>query len=50
MSVQALEWATKQPGLTRLEKTVLKEIANRYNEAHGGKLGDIACSENAPAQ
>ena len=35
MSVQALEWATKQPGLTRLEKTVLKEIANRYNEGRG---------------
>lgn len=35
MSVQALEWATKQQGLTRLEKTILKEIANRYNEARG---------------
>ena len=35
MSVKALEWATKQPGLTRLEKTFLKEIANRYNEARG---------------
>ena len=35
MSVKALEWASKHPGLTRLEKTILKEIANRYNDQKG---------------
>lgn len=32
MSIDALEWAASLDGLTRLEKTVLKEIANRYND------------------
>ena len=35
MSIKALEWAAKAPGITRLERTVLKEIANRYNEQKG---------------
>jgi len=35
MSVKALEWASKHPGLTRLEKTILKEIANRYSDDKG---------------
>ena len=35
MSVKAIEWAATYPGLTKLERTVLKEIANRYNEKLG---------------
>ena len=35
MSVAALEWATQVPGLSRLEKTILKELCNRYNEEVG---------------
>lgn len=35
MSVRAIEWAATYPGLTKLERTVLKELANRYNEKDG---------------
>lgn len=35
MSVKALEWASTVRGISRLEKTILKEIANRYNEQKG---------------
>lgn len=35
MSVKAIEWAATYPGLTKLERTVLKELANRYNEKDG---------------
>ena len=31
MSLEAMEWASKYPGLDRGERTILKELANRYN-------------------
>ena len=35
MSLKAVEWASKVEGLTALEKTVLKEIGNRFNDKLG---------------
>jgi DNA-binding transcriptional MocR family regulator len=35
VSLRAYEWATKFEGLTRLQRTLLKEIGNRYNEEKG---------------
>jgi len=35
MSIKAHQWASQHKGLTRLEKTVLKEIANRYSDEKG---------------
>ena len=35
MSIKAMEWAASYPGLTRLERVLLKEIANRYNDEQG---------------
>lgn len=32
MSLEAMEWASKNPGLSRGERTILKELANRYNQ------------------
>lgn len=30
-----MEWAANYPGLPRLERVILKEIANRYNDEQG---------------
>lgn len=32
MSLEAYKWAASLTGITRREKTILKEIGNRYNE------------------